>query len=72
MAPPDGVNTVYLQIQFNQINKVDGVEQSYGCDFYMRTHWQAIKANKNISMAEQLELDVDFGEYWNPDLEFIK
>lgn len=60
-SPPNTPTIAYLKLFVNQLNKIDGVEQSFTSDFYLTTYWE----------DSSVEGDYDPNTHWNPQLEFV-
>lgn len=61
LGQPASPTTVYLKIWVNQLDKIDGVEQTFSSDFYMTSYWE------DSSITED---DFDEAIHWTPQIEF--
>lgn len=60
IAPPQDPTTVYTKLYLNQLDKIDGVEQTFNADFYMTLYWE------DNRLGDSYDPEVD----WNPAVEF--
>jgi hypothetical protein len=78
-------SVAFVQIAFNKVSKVDGVEQLFSADFYMQTTWfdldrQATWANyfntdegrlPPTNAAGNFEFSPHFEGWYDPQIEFV-
>jgi len=72
ISPPLGpVHYAFIQMQYVEIHNIDGVEQAFHADFYMKTTWAVENPDGNWTTDDVITKDFVLNNMWAPQLEFI-
>jgi len=70
IEPPPGLHYAWIQMQYVEIHNIDGVEQAFHADFYMKSTWAADNVG-NFSVGDVLKSETVNDKIWTPQLDFI-